>query len=185
MLSLRKVAGDHAFLTHRTNHQALAFHRFPRPVQLLSATARGLQRTVEQRSVELQPDDLALTIDWTHLDVICDMLHSVQAADTLELPQPLSLQACLDTPIFQCAHCDFCTESVSAFRRHCTVAHQQTMTRTNHVDLSTYATDGLPTCKYCHQHFTTWRMFEVHVQRGLPGIASWPCSVHFGATSHW
>lgn len=172
-IMLRRIIHDHSYLTRRTNSAALASRNIPTPARLLHGIATGLLRSLAERAALLQPHDLALTITWDHLPDPAQRLHQLQATESLELQHP-SLEAGFDTPIFQCAQCDFCTTSVSAFRGHCTTQHQHTMYRTQHVQPELFTTRGLPTCHYCHKTFTTWRLFHIHIERGCQALLTGP-----------
>ena len=177
-IMLRKLMHDHSYVTRRTNQHVFAIHKFFTPAQLLHGTATGLWRTTHERDTVLPAHDLARHIDWSHLQQLVSFLDHLQATESSEKPWTPLGEACYASPFFQCAQCDFCTDQVSQFRKHCTQVHGHTMYRTQHVKLSDYTMDGLPTCKFCHQTFTTWRMFTAHIQRGcqelLPGPA--PCT---------
>jgi len=175
-LMLRKLAHDHSYITRRTNEAALAFHRLPCPTQLLHGTAVGLLRTVTARQHALLPHDIAHSIQWSHLPELISRLESMQATASLERLAPPTLEANLTTPFFQCAKCDFCTADVSSFRRHCTTHHNHATYRTCFAKPADFALDGLPTCKFCHTEFTTWRMFVAHIERGCQAIHSGPTS---------
>ena len=133
-LMLRKIIHDHSYITRHSNALALALHQIPHPVRLLHGTANSLLNTVSTRAALLPSHDLVHTLTWTHLPDLLRQLDDVQAT-SLETSQPFDPQACSDRPFYQCACCDFCTASPSAFRCHCTTAHDMTLTRTRYVDI--------------------------------------------------
>ena len=184
-IMLRKLMHDHSYLTRRTNHHVFALHKLSTPAQLLHGTAAGLWRTLYDRGAALTEHDLARQIDWTHLPPLVNLLERLQATETLEQTWPSLGEACYNVPFFQCSQCDFCTDTASHFRRHCTQAHGHTMYRTRHVNISDYTTGGLPTCRFCQQSFTTWRMFTAHVQRGCQELLPGPtqCTEPLGRVS--
>ena len=173
IVMLRRIIHDHAFQTHRANQYALARLNISSPARLLHATTIGLLRTLQLRSTVLFDHDLALQLDWTHLPGLLQYFERMQAATSLGTPH-LSLEANWNTPLFQCALCDFCTENISAYRRHCTVVHQRSMMRTQFVNLFAHAVDGLPQCKTCSKIFSTWRMFTAHIERGCQELIIGP-----------
>ena len=179
-IMLRKIIHDHSYMTHRTNEIALLRLKIPPPLSLLHGTAAGLLRTLESRQAQLFSHDLAHLIDWTHLPTLMDQLTQMQATTSFETPA-LQLEANWQLPFFQCAHCDFCTDDVSVFRRHCTIAHDAKMFRTHFVNPANFAVDGLPICKFCHQTFTTWRSFLTHIERGCQELVSGPQTCTIGA----
>ena len=172
-IMMRKLTRDHSYLTRRSNQEFFFKHQLPNPAQLLHGTAAGLLRTHQERSDVIPTHDLAHTISWPHLPDLLNLLEHWQAAGSLETSLPLDVEA-FATPFFQCAECDFCTSAVSAFRRHCTTVHGNTMHRTHYVDPAEYAADGLPTCRYCGTTFTTWRMFHCHIERGCQALFPGP-----------
>eukprot|EP00435_Cladocopium_sp_Y103_P007029 s1036_g2.t1 len=170
---IRQIAHDHPWLTRRTHAQAFQHHHIPAPIQLLRRSAAGLLRTVQDRSSTLMSHDLALQVDWTHLPSLLHQLDHWQANSSLETLLSSTGEAWVRTPFFQCALCDFCTTDVSSFRRHCTISHKAHMHRTQMVTFSDHAVGGLPQCKTCGTVFSTWRVFQAHLERGcqelLPG----------------
>ena len=163
---LRRIMHDHSYITRRSHDLAFAVHKIPHPTRLLHGTATSLLTTVCTRATQLLPHDLAHTITWTHLPELLQTLDAMQATTSLETPLHSTLEACATVAFYQCTQCDFCTDNVSAFRRHCTIEHCCTMHRTRFVDIMHFSDNGLPICKQCHQHFTTWRMFQSHLERG-------------------
>ena len=173
---LRRVIHDHSFHTHNTHAQALQLRNIPAPLQLLKQTAESLRQSDTQRKLTLPPNDLLHAQDWTHLEDLIRLLDTLQETTTRFSSSSQVVEACLHGPAFQCSHCDFYTTNVSAFRRHCTIFHKQTMHRTQFALAHCYAQHGLPTCKLCQQSFTTWRSFQSHLERGCQVIQAGPCS---------
>ena len=173
---LRRVLHDHSFQTHHTHFHALQLHNIPTPLQLLKRTAERLRQSDAQRRQTLPPQDLLHTQDWTHLDDLIRLLDMLQETNSSGSPSTQVVEACSLGPVFQCSHCDFYTSNISVFRRHCTISHRQTMHRTQFALAHGYALNGLPTCKLCHQSFTTWRSFQNHLERGCQVKQAGPCS---------
>ena len=174
MTMLRKLMHDHSYITRRTNAHVLTLHKFQSPAQLLHGTAARLLRTLTERSAQLPSHDLVHTITWTHLPDLLSRLDHLQATVSLETPTSFGPEACDTTPFYQCARCDFCTDNVSNFRRHCTKAHGHATFRTQFVKQSAFTTDGLPTCRFCTTRFSTWRMFQNHIDRGCQELRAGP-----------
>ena len=172
-IMLRQLAHDHPTLTGRNNQDALAHNRLPHPALLMHGTASSLLRTVTQREPCLLEHDLTRTITWTHLPELMQTLHNLQAT-SLEPFLHVTPEASLELPFLQCQHCNFCTDDISAFRRHCTQAHAQPMYRIRAVEVMHHSENGLPQCRFCHSKFTTWRSFFSHVERGCQVIVSGP-----------
>ena len=172
---MRRVLHDHAYVTRRPNSTAFSRLNIPTPVQLLHGTAIALLRTLHNRKMNLLPHDLAHTIQWTHLPELVRQLTQLQEPPSLETPLH-TLPEAWNQPFFQCAHCDFCTADVSAFRRHYTQVHALPMNRTQFVQPADFALDGLPTCKFCMTTFSTWRMFHTHIERGCQELLAGPRS---------
>lgn len=170
-IMIRKMIRDHAYLTRRTNHAALDKQHIPAPLQLLLHTTWQLARSTHDRLEVLHPHDLVRTVNWSHLTTIIHLLESMQATGSLERSLTTLFEAG-SAPLYQCELCDFCTDDVSAFRRHCTIEHDRTMNRTVMASPSDFAVDGLPTCKHCGKSFTTWRVFRIHIERGCQVLYS-------------
>ena len=174
MTMLRKLMHDHSYITRRTNAHVLKLYKFQSPARLLHGTAARLLRTLTERSAHLPSHDLVHTITWTHLPDLIFRLDILQATDSLETPESFGPEASATTPFYQCARCDFCTDNVSNFRRHCTMAHGHATFRTQFVKQSDFTTDGLPTCRFCTTQFSTWRMFQNHIERGCQELRVGP-----------
>ena len=172
---MRRVLHDHAYVTRRSNSTAFSRVQIPTPAQLLHGTALALLRTLHNRKMHLLTHDLAHTIQWTHLPELVRLLTQLQETTFLETPSQ-TLPEAWNVPFFQCAHCDFCTTDVSAYRRHYTQMHSLPMNRTQYVQPDEFALDGLPTCKFCMTTFSTWRMFYTHIERGCQELLAGPRS---------
>ena len=173
---LRRVIHDHSYQTHHTHEQALQLNHLPSPVRLLRQTAERLQQSDAQRRVGMPSDDLMHTLQWTHLADLIRLFSTLQDITPGSTRSPVAVGTRHVGPMFQCAHCEFCTQHVSVFRRHCTVAHQTEMNRTKFALKHCYAVNGLPTCRFCMHSFTTWRSFQIHLERGCQVLHSGPCS---------
>ena len=172
---LRRIAGDHA---HRTRHNnAYVFEKFalPRPADLLSAAVDTLKQSVAQRDAQLEATDVALQLDWTHLEHIHVMIHKAQAAFFAQRAETADTDQALDqSPCYFCNMCHFCTNSITAFRRHCTVCHGFKMQRQFAHPMHLYTTDGLPKCKHCGILYSSWRSFRHHIERGCQALIAGP-----------
>ena len=173
---LRKILRDFAFLTQHTHAQALEQHCIPAPLTLMRGTAVRLHQSVTQRCQNLVEYDIMHTCNWTHLEALIRLFDSVQETNSRAGFTPAVVEAITSGPRFRCSICDFCTDDVSHFRRHCTQEHQRTMQRTHFALAHHSAVDGLPTCQHCQMSFTTWRSFQIHLDRGCQALWRGPCS---------
>ena len=172
---LRRIVGDHAHCTGHTNIQVFERFDLPRPADLLTAAAATLQRSITQRELTLGPTDIAMQLDWSHLDTVSGAITQAQAAQSLQRAETAFSGARLDnSDCYFCTVCSFCTNSVSQFRRHCTTAHGLSSFRVFAQPLHNYTTDGLPTCRHCSKAFHTWRSFRIHVERGCQALLLGP-----------
>ena len=173
---IRKILRDFAFLTQHTHAQALEHHCIPAPLLLMRGTAVRLQQSVTQRCRNLPANDIMTSCTWTHLDELIRLLDSVQETNLGAGFPPAVVEAIHSEPRFQCSVCEFQTDDVSHFRRHCTQEHLCSMQRTHFALAHLAAVDGLPTCKHCLMSFTSWRSFQIHLDRGCQALWSGPCS---------
>eukprot|EP00435_Cladocopium_sp_Y103_P001309 s3830_g1.t1 len=171
---LRQIAHDHPYISHHTNTEALAIHRLPTPFELLHGVVNRLKQSVAQRRLQLLPFDLSFELDWSHLDSLLQRIESFQVVVPTSHWVPAFGEVPITQPIFQCALCSFWTCDVSHFRRHCTTAHGQRMYRTRYAIASDFTVDGLPTCRFCHTKFSTWRSFQQHIERGCQALILGP-----------
>ena len=174
---LRQVACDHAFRTGHSNQQALSLAGLPTPLQLLRAAAKQLLRSITQRMSLLHADDLALQLPWSHLEDLVNTLDSTQDLCPRLVEPAVSRVAPSDTDIYHCSLCDFIANDVATLRRHCTMIHGKMVTRHHFAIASQFTHTGLPECKYCGQLFTTWRRFQVHIERGCQVLYTGPCAI--------
>lgn len=174
---LRRIVGDHAHHTGHTNFEVFESFALPRPADILLEAIATLQRSHAQRLLSLANDDAVLKLDWSHLSQIQEQIVHAQAVHSLHrVETALSGEAADHNPCHFCNLCDFCTNSVAAFRRHCTTCHGISMFRSFAHPLHAYTTDGLPQCKHCEHSFSTWRSFRIHIERGCQALLLGPDS---------
>jgi hypothetical protein len=80
---LRRIVGDHAHRTGNTNAQVFETFDLPRPADLLTTAVETLQRSIAQRELMLDQADVALQLDWSHLEPIHANIMQAQAAHSL------------------------------------------------------------------------------------------------------
>lgn len=172
---LRQIVQDHPHHTGHSHEFVFQHFSLPSPVDVLIAAVRSLQQSVAQRQLNQCADDLATSMDWRHLALIPDMITETQATLTSRrVETALSGEVHAEDSLYHCRLCNFNTNHVPAFRRHCAVVHGIRMFRTLHLSPQQFMIDGLPTCKHCHTVFSTWRSFHAHVQRGCQAILLGP-----------
>ena len=170
-LMLRTIVRDHPHHTGNTNEQVFTAFALPRPAAILLAAVDSFQRSMTQRQSHLQADDLAQTLTWDHLATIRTQIHEAQAELARHrVETALSGEVHCTAFQYKCRLCNFGTDSVAAFRRHCNVSHGFVMFRHFDHSLHEFCTEGLPTCKFCQQSFSTWRSFRIHIERGCQAL---------------
>jgi hypothetical protein len=113
----------------------------------------------------LSTDDVLRSVDWSTLQQNQQMLHVALEVQTNVLPTAdLSLEVPLD-PIYACSQCDFVATSIANLRRHQTTVHKRPHFRSSLGHTMACAVNGLPQCVFCFQTFTTWRNFQIHLDR--------------------
>ena len=173
---LRQVVCDHASRTGQTNYLALTLHSIATPLQQLRAAAEQLLQSITQRLTRLQADDITLQLPWDHLNHLVTTLANTQELSSRSV-EPSSLCVDPSSPdLFQCTRCDFVATNVATFRRHCTMVHGLPVFRSHFALASQFTNTGLPECKHCGQTFTTWRRFQIHIERGCQVLYSGPCA---------
>ena len=165
-IMLRKLIGDHAYLTGHSNRQALEIFHLPSPARLLHGAADSLWQSVTQRSEQLASNDILHQISWESLQTVLDRLDLVQASESLESSWTVATEVPELEACYSCSLCNFVTTQPSWFRRHCAMIHGFRMHRTQFQHFTDHMVDGLPQCKHCGLKFTTWRTFKTHVERG-------------------
>ena len=72
---LRKIIGDHAYVTGHSHQQVLLTYDHAQPMEILFQLAQSLWHRLQQRQQWLAPDDFLRYVDWSHLQ---DTLHLIQ-----------------------------------------------------------------------------------------------------------
>ena len=162
---VRVVLQDHSYITHTTHQAAFQQHRIDQPLDMLRALAMGLLQRIQRRATILSPHDFLCQLDWTQLQDLLHLIHSMQA-HAPEVP----ISPCPDDPIRvqarqHCPHCPFVTDSIPNLRRHLTNHHNQPQFRTVSTSPLAMTLNGKPQCNNCHITFSSWKAFIVHVQR--------------------
>ena len=171
---LRKVMGDHSYLTRNSNAHAFHIHHIPSPATLLHGAVAGLWTSVTQRTGHVIPEDIVLTVSWDHLPDLMRQFSHAQATVSLERSFQAVSEAKSHGGLLQCSMCAFTTTDIPHFRRHCTQVHGQSMHCTRVSSIQDFFVDGLPQCKHCGLAFTTWRLFRAHITRGCQVLLRGP-----------
>jgi len=176
---IRQLTGDHPSQTGHTHEFVHRQLSLPRPVELLLGALANLSESVSQRRLYSTSHDFACTLTWDHLLPMRQIILDAQAAlDRRRAHSALSQEISVNEQLFQCACCTFQTNDTAAFRRHCTVAHGLRMYRTLALNPADFASQGLPTCKFCNRSFRTWHSFQTHVQRGCQAVLLGTTALH-------
>ena len=169
---LRQVLHNHAYITGHSHEQALRLNHVDPPIAWLLHTLEGLQLSLHHRLATACSFDIIGRLDWSHLDDLHAMLTwNLHAGPTTAI---LPAEQDVPLPLHTCSQCQYTTTDVAQFRRHCTMAHDLPMSRSQHVHAIQFMHKGLPQCKYCFQTFTSWRSFHVHIQRGCQVLLAGP-----------
>ena len=162
---LRKIIGDHAYVTGHSHQQVLLTYDHAQPMEILFQLAQSLWHRLQQRQQWLAPDDFLRYVDWSHLQ---DTLHLIQTIATSfpEVPIGPGDDDCQQMQVrYKCQQCTFVTHSIPNLRRHSTTVHGTSQHRTYNHTILDMSLNGRPQCIHCHKHFTTWRRFQIHVER--------------------
>ena len=161
----RQLTRNHSFRTRESHQMILHRYHLEHPLHVLTRPVQQLQSLIRQRTQFLQPDDIVLTVDWSTLQQNLQLIHvalEVQAtphptADSqLEVPDPLQ---------YACPSCSHVASSLPNLRRHQTTVHGCTQFRTRLGHAMSCSVGGLPQCTFCYQTFSTWRQFQIHLDR--------------------
>ena len=172
MSTLRKVAGDHSYITGTNNIQFLMNNQLKHPFAMLLHSVEQLQRMQCQRLTALLPQDILHTVDWTHLSSLTDLIQAAWDAQDPQLDLAINLTDEAPQPTFTCEWCSVSFDSLPNLRRHQTNIHGYTQLRTHQVTIAAFALHGLPICSHCHVSFRTWRSFATHLERNTCQVMS-------------
>ena len=165
MSTLRKVAGDHSYITGTNNAQFLMQHQLPHPFAMLLHSVEQLQYMQCQRLTALLPHDILHTVDWTNLHSLKDLINTAWDAQDPQSDLVITMTEEAPKPTFSCQWCFVSFDSLPNLRRHQTNVHGYTQLRTHQVTIAAFAQHGLPICSHCHVTFSTWRSFMIHLER--------------------
>ena len=171
---LRQILGNHAYHTGDSHQQALHRQGIALPLEWVIRTVDTLLQSASQRLLYATDSDIVHHLDWSHLHQLkacLEMhLHTGPAVPVTDLPEG----DLPPEPIYQCHICPFRAADVASFRRHCTIVHGTRMNRQIIADHTKYMLNGLPQCRFCFKTFTTWRSFNIHIQRGCQVLLAGP-----------
>ena len=162
---LRKIFGNHSYITGHSHQQVLVENNHAQPLELLHQLALNLWRRLQQRHDSLEAADFLRHVDWSHLQ---DTLRLIQTISTGQPEVPIGHGEDEHQPIqvrYKCSHCKFVTHSIPNLRRHQTTQHDDAQYRTCDHTILDMSMNGRPQCTHCHKHFTTWRRFLIDVER--------------------
>ena len=156
---LRRLLKDPVHLSHESNQDFLTRCQLPDPLLRLREICLQTASRLLDRHQHLAGDDiLKLTSlpSYHSLLQVIDSVHEKVTTDyTLaEVPDTLTSH--------ECPECHLVFATLSALRRHCTVAHgrRSGMIR----PLSTQPITDTPTCPRCNMKFSTWNRLHYHLR---------------------
>ena len=166
----RQILGDHAYITGRTNIQALLRHRIDLPILQIWKAVDALQFSLAKRAQHIATSDIVAQLDWSHLSHLSQLAQLHMSTGNFDL-------SCTDPGVepaaqlaFHCDLCSFATAHAPILRRHYTQVHGHSQYRTVRAPTAQHSMHGLPTCKHCKHDFKSWRNFRIHVERGCPQV---------------
>ena len=160
----RRILRDFGQQTGHTHSHILEAYGLQHPLALLWHVAERLKLTLSQRLRHLSTDDIVLTLDWNSIHESHQM---IRVAMELQAQAPLSALIAQEAheQIFHCRWCSQTFHSIANLRRHETNAHGSTQLRSHLAVAASYAHKGLPQCTHCYETFSTWRQFQIHLER--------------------
>ena len=164
---LRIICRDHSYLTGHTHRQFLHAHRIDQPLRRLLQSAVQLQANHAQRRLFLEPDDIVLKLNWAlhsqSIQLIQTAVDLLDQEPVMSAPSGSALPR--DEAFFQCPQCALSFTSLPNLRRHLTHVHHSPQFRTHFCTAAAHALNGLPQCSTCYMSFTSWRAFQIHLER--------------------
>lgn len=164
---LRKIVGNHSYITRQTHSEALTHCRPFWPLLLLTKAARKLQTNLQNRKYYVQASDILHMLDWTHLDTLIPQLEAAQQSGALAADAPVTNSQAGTQHLFTCHFCSFSTMHVPSLHSHFFTQHGIRHGRLRSIPSIPPHFQGLPKCRHCHQAFTTWQAFNTHVERNV------------------
>ena len=163
---LRTLCRNHSYVSGLSNSQFLHAYSLTSPLRQLLHSALQLQANHSQRRLSIASDDILWTLDWKlHPQTIQLIQTAIDLIDQASLMNGPDAPAVDHEALFQCSLCDFVCHSLPNLRRHQTKTHGCTQLRTQFCTTVAHALHGLPQCSTCHMSFTSWRTFQIHLER--------------------
>ena len=161
----RQLTRNHSSRTRDSHQMVLQRYQLEHPLHVLTRHVQQLQSLIGQRTQFLQPDDIVLTVDWSTLHQNLQLIHVALEVQSTPHPTADSQLEVPDPLIYACPLCSHVASSLPNLRRHQTTVHGCTQFRTSLGHAMSCSVGGLPQCTFCYQTFSTWRQFQIHLDR--------------------
>ena len=171
---LRQIIGDHAYITRHTHQQALSRFCIDLPLEQLRVAVASCHQSITQRTARLPSHDIVHTQSWPHFEPLIALIDELIAQGR---SVPIDSQITVEPEtqsMLQCPHCSFQTTHAAVLKRHTHIdhaVHQIHHFRVVPNNPADFATQGLPACKFCSTAFPTWRLFQIHIERGCSQVS--------------
>ena len=168
---LRQIIGDHAYITRRTHQQALSRFCIDLPLEQLRVAVASCHQSITQRTARLPSHDIVHTQRWTHFEPLIALIDDLIAQGR---SVPIDSQITVEPEtqsMLHCPHCNFQTTHAAVLKRHTHIEHAVHHFRVVPNNPADFATQGLPACKFCPTEFPTWRLFQIHIERGCSQVS--------------
>ena len=171
----RQLTRNHCYRTRESHQQVMHKYNLEHPLHMLLRHAQQLQSLTGQRPQTLHPSDIVLTVDWSTLQQNLQLMH---AALEVQAPMNPAADSSLEVSplVYACPACSYVADSIANLRRHQTITHGKPQFRTSLAHAMSCSVGGLPQCTFCFQSFSTWRQFQVHLDRQCCQVR--PCDQH-------
>ena len=161
---LSSIMHSPVHLDHIPHHQFLSRHKIKDPLKTLHKLCLKTLKNESYRYHHLASDDILQAWTPDHLE---------QCLQQIELCiQTRRQQAGLSTLVhpYTCHHCGLPFETIVGLQAHLSKKHRDIPGQLRSFNPATDLQAGLPTCRRCHSHFTSWWALKHHVEyrRTLP-----------------
>ena len=159
---LRHITRQPVHLTGTSNRQLCQDYHVCDPIEDVAKRVQRQREQTERLQQTLATPDARLSDDIITCEarLVAQLQYIVQAQCSEPTPP--------DPSVFPCPYCDYKAGSKTALTKHCKRMHQLSRQPSHYlewkqVDRFEHGTNGLPTCRWCGTHLSSWQQLQRHI----------------------
>ena len=152
----RRIIGHIPHISKINTSTVLTANNIQQPLLTLHHLAEQAHDSMISALQQVPVHDIIHLTHWATLEQTRTLLSS-SLTRLAELPT-----FDFEAPPLVCGFCTFQTDSSHELQKHYTLVHSRPRLANTKVDFAQDAIQGMPTCRYCHKDFRTWKDFQMH-----------------------